>query len=164
MRNLQPKTTKYTGLLALTVFALFAACLLLVLLLGAGVYRRQTDDGLQSDTRRTVAQYLTTRVRQGDTAGAVAVEPFGEGQALVLTEVVAEEALCTRIYCKDGWLWELYTPASAAPQPEDGQRLLPVESLTFSLEHPRLTAAFADESGQVQQLVWCLRAQEEGQP
>lgn len=162
--KLQQKTTKLTGLLALTVFALFAACLLLVLLLGARVYKRQTDDGLHSYARRTVAQYLATRVRQGDVSGAVAVEPFGEETALVLTEQVGGEALCTRIYCREGWLWELYTPASSTPHPQDGQRLLPVKSLTFALEHPRLTARFTDESGQTGQLVWCLRTQEEGQP
>ena len=162
--KLQQKTTKLTGLLALTVFALFAACLLLVLLLGARVYKRQTEDGLDSYARRTVAQYLATRVRQGDGAGAVAVEPFGEGTALVLTEQMGGEALCTRIYCREGWLWELYTPASAEPAPQDGQRLLPVKQLTFALEHPRLTACFTDERGQTGQLVWCLRAGEEEQP
>lgn len=162
--NLQPRTTKLTGLLALTVFALFAGCILLVLLFGARVYRKQTDDGLDSYARRTVAQYLATRVRQGDGAGVLTVEPFGEGQALVLTETVEGESLCTRIYCRDGYLWELYTPASAEPQPQDGQRLLPLSTLTFSLEHPRLTATFTDEGGQSRQLVWCLRSGEGGQP
>lgn len=162
--KLQRKTTKLTGLLALTVFAIFAACILLVLLFGARVYRRQTDDGLHSYARRTVAQYLSTRVRQGDVAGGVRVEPFGEGQALVLTEVVEGEVLCTRIYCREGWLWELYTPAGSTPQPQDGQRLLPVAQLTFTLEHPRLTAVFTDQRGEQEQLVWCLRAGEEGQP
>ena len=162
--KLQQKTTKLTGLLALTVFAVFAACILLVLLCGARVYRRQTDDGLDSYARRTVSQYLATRVRQGDVSGGIWVESFGDGQALVLAEEVNGERLCTRIYCRDGWLWELYTPADSTPQPADGQRLLPAEQLTFSLEHPRLTAVFADETGETCRLVWCLRSGEEGQP
>ncbi|MBQ6711313.1 MAG: DUF4860 domain-containing protein [Clostridia bacterium] len=162
--KLQPSTTKLNGLLALTVFALFAACILLVLLGGAGVYRSLTREGLDSYARRTAAQYLTTRVRQGDCGGAVAVEDFGGVQALVLYETHGAERFCTRVYCMDGYLWELFTPAGGTPAPEDGQKLLPAQGLTLSLEHPRLTALLTDETGRQQQLVWQLRSGEEALP
>lgn len=131
-RNTHPAET----LAALLTLTLLALCLLAVLLAGAGTCRRLTERGRASGDSRTAAQYLATRVRQADAAGTVSLEPFGTGNALVL-----EEAGCrTWVYCYDGWLRELFTAEDAAVAPEDGERLLEAESLTFSWQEGCLTA------------------------
>ena len=53
-----------SALLPLVVFALFAVCVLSVLLTGANVYQRLTQRDRDSYQRRTGAQYLATRGRQ----------------------------------------------------------------------------------------------------
>ena len=65
------------GLLALLLFALFAACVLAVLLTGARAYRRLTLRDQASYNTRTCVQYVATRVRQADTAAGVEVAPSG---------------------------------------------------------------------------------------
>ncbi len=92
------------ALAALLVYGVFAACVLAVLLTGANAYRRLTLRDREVDNRRTCVQYIATRVRQSDHAGGVAVEDFGGG-ALVLN---ADSDYPTWIYCRDGWLMELY--------------------------------------------------------
>ena len=53
-----------SALLPLGVFALFAVCVLSVLLTGAKVYKGLAQRDQDSYQRRTGAQYLATRVRQ----------------------------------------------------------------------------------------------------
>lgn len=122
-----PGKTRITSLAALLMFAVFAVCVLFVLLTGAQVYQRLTQREQVSFEKRTAVQYITTRLRQGDIAGAVAVERFGQGDALVLTEEVGGTVYETRIYCWDGWLRELYAEAGAGLEPEDGERILEAE-------------------------------------
>lgn len=134
---MKEKAYKITDLLSLTVFAVFALCVLLVLLIGGRVYRNLVDGGSESYQSRTAVQYVATRVRQGNT---VAVESFDGGDALVLREEINGRSYVTRIYCHEGWLWELYCAESAQLSRADGERVLEVEKLAFSLTDGFLTA------------------------
>lgn len=137
------RTSKLTDLLALTVFAVFALCVLLVLLTGAKVYRNLVNAGGESYTARTAAQYVTTRVRQAQT---VTVEDFGGCQALILPETVGEQTYITRVYCYDGYLRELYCAEEAALSPEDGEKVMEAESLDLTLEGTLLTARIGSQT------------------
>lgn len=50
------------GLVALLLFGVFAACVLVVLLTGADAYRRLTERDQAAYERRTGVQYIATRV------------------------------------------------------------------------------------------------------
>lgn len=134
---MKQKETGLPELMALTVFALFALCLLLVLLSGAGVYRRVADRGAENHARRTAMAYVAERVRQGE---GVSLEDFGGCQALVLAEETPEGIFLTRVYGYEGFLWELYSREDARLSPADGEQLLEVKDLSFSLEEDVLTA------------------------
>lgn len=136
------KTWKITDLLALTVFAVFAVCILAVLLTGAGVYRNLAESGQESYSARTAVRYVTTRVRQGQT---VTVEDFGGCEALTIPETVDGKPYVTRVYWYDGFLWELYCAENASLSPEDGEKVMELEHLSFSLEGDLLTARIGDE-------------------
>lgn len=86
------------------------------------------------------------------------MEAFGGG-ALVLN---AGSDHPTWIYCRDGWLMELYGPAEERPGPEAGQRLLRVESLSFSLDDGLLTVDIVMPEGGSETLLLSLRSGEEG--
>ena len=98
------------GLLALLLFGVFAVCVLAVLLTGARAYRGLTQRDQAAYSRRVCVQYIATRVRQADRAEGVSVEPFGEGDALVLSE----DGYVTRVYHYDGYLMELYAKIGRA--------------------------------------------------
>ena len=59
-----------SSLLVLLLFAVFAVCILSVLLTSADTYRRLSDRDQDSYGRRTSAQYITTKIRQADLRGA----------------------------------------------------------------------------------------------
>lgn len=157
------KTVRHNidGLAALLLFAVFAVCILMVLLTGADAYRRLTDRDSAAHAERTAAQYIAQRVRQADRADAVQLEDFEGVQALVLN---AEEEYITRIYCYNGSLMELYSAPGDGLGPADGERIMPVEAMELSAqdeESPqRLTVAITQAGGRRDELVLSLRSGE----
>ena len=131
-----------TQVLALMTLTVFALCLLLVLLSGAGVYRDLVERGELSHNRRAALHYLTTRVRQAQSA-----EPgtFHGCPALVLEDSLEGETFVTRIYCWDGWLWELYALPEAQLLPEDGQQLMETEHFSCGWEDGLLALEWEGE-------------------
>lgn len=130
------KQRKITDLLALLVFAVFALCILLVLLTGAGAYRNLVRQGQTQYHSRTALQYLSTRVRQAE---SVALEDFEGCEALACRERVGEKTYVTRVYCFDGWLRELFCAEMAQLSPEDGEKVLEADRISFQLETDLLT-------------------------
>ncbi len=152
------------GLLALVLFAVFAVCVLSVLLTGADAYRGLTERDRAAYGQRTAAQYLATRVRQADRAGSVRVETFQGCDALVYQEDVGGEAYLTRVYCYDGYLRELFTAAGADMAPEDGQQVLAAQALELRRTGGTIQAALTDAQGHTLQLTLALRSGEEASP
>ena len=155
-----------SGLLVLVLFVVFAMCVLSVLLTGADVYQRLARRDQESYDRRTVTQYITTKVRQGDVSGQIFVGPFDaqegqqQGDTLFLVEENEGEPYCTRFYCFDGSLRELFSDAGGEFQPEDGERILNVQELFFSLEDNFLTVEICYETGEYEYMKLSLRSEE----
>lgn len=154
-----------TGLLVLLFFSVFAVCILLVLLNGADAYQRLTERGQSSYERRTVAQYLRARVHQADTAGGIFVGSFNGDPAgtdtLFLVEIIDGETYCTRIYCRNGMLMELFSAVEDGLGPEDGEKILPLKDLNFSMKDSCITAELTEENGVSTDLSIFLRSKEE---
>ena len=130
------KESHIPAFLTLLVFAVFAVCLLMVLLSGAKVYSNLHGQGVEQYARRVTVQYLTTRVRQAQT---VRVEDFCGYSALTMEETIDGDVYLTRVYCYDSAIRELYSAQTAPVAPEDGASIAEAETLTFSLDDGLLT-------------------------
>ena len=159
MRN--ESKTKMTALMALVIFGAFALCVLLVLLTGADTYKKITKREEKSFDARTVSQYISTRFRQGDSIGAIAVNDFGGVDALEITQHINGKDYITRVYCFDGYLCELFTQANGEFSPEDGEKLLPAKSLEMKMESECFSADIAYYDGSTRQLILYRRSFEE---
>ena len=148
------------GLAALLLFGVFAVCVVLVLLTGADAYRGLTRRDQSVYSRRTVAQYLTTRVRQADRAGQIAAGQFGGGDALLLEEEIDGILFVTRVYYYDGAIRELFSFADETFEPRDGEEILPAQGLELALNGQVLTASIVNADGSVQELTLFLRSGE----
>lgn len=133
---MKEKSTKITDVLALLTLAVFALCLLTVLLGGANVYRDLVDSGRENHSRRTALRYLTTRVHQAE---VLQTGDFQGCDALILEENLDGEIYLTRIYCYDGWLRELYAVPGAELSAAEGQPLLEAADFACLLEGDLLT-------------------------
>ena len=157
-----------SGIVVPVLFAVFAACILSVLLTGADSYQKLTKRDQSSYDRRTAAQYITTKIRQNDTCDMVFVGDFDtalpdiQGNTLHLTEVTEGAEYCTRLYCHDGYIRELFSIPGNGFSPEDGEKVLPAQSLSFSMEDGFLRVELAHPDGVTEQFVLALRSTEVG--
>jgi len=152
------------ALVVLLLFGVFAVCILSVLLTGADAYHRLAQRDQLSYDRRTAGQYLSTRVRQGDQLGNVAVGSFEGVDVLVLSEEIEGETYETLVYCYDGYLRELFAAAEGDFLPEDGEKVLEAQSMLLQKDGQTLTVELTGPVGEVQELTLCLRSREGAAP
>lgn len=153
-----------TFLATLALFTVFAIAVLLVLLGGAGAYARLSENSRAGYDSRTAMQYVTTKIHQAPTTAAVSIARFGDSDALVITEKLPDADYSTRIYCYDGWLMELFAVAGDGFAPEDGERLLPMDSLALETLHTLTVITLTDSQGRTQQLKLYLPGSEVAAP
>ena len=55
-----------------------------------------------------------------------------------MREEIDGAAYVTRIYCHDGYLRELFSAEAIMFEPEDGERIMPAESVEFVLQNGML--------------------------
>ena len=120
-------------LFTLTLFCVFTAASLMVILIGANVYKSTVDTMNTNFEVNTSLTYVSTKVRQHDVRGSVYLGTINGGQALVLEQDLGGEIYQTWIYHYDGALRELFVQKgnTAAKVPEAGQELLRVYSFTM---------------------------------
>ena len=135
---------------ALLMLALFALSILAVLLSGAKTYQSLIEKGTDDYARRTCLQFISTKLTQAP--ADITIGQFGDGDSLFLTEQVGDRRFVTRIYCHEGWLMELYSLDSPQFQPEDGEKILPLDSLSVTRQGNLITVQACREDA-----VWLLR-------
>ena len=150
---------KTESLLALLLLGLFAICILLVLLLGTEIYRGLTERSGTSYEERTAAQYLATRLRQGDADSAVRLEKFGGADALVLSQELEGVTFETRVYCSGGYLRELFSQSGTPCGPEDGDAVLPMEAMTITLKDGLVQAELVLSQNRIRRVTLALRSE-----
>jgi len=156
----QIKKPKMGGLLALLLFAVFAACILLVLLMGAKAYKQLVLRDNESYDRRTATQYIITRVRQSDLDGAFSVRKESVGDVLAMSEEVDGSEYETLVYCYDGYLRELFTVGDSEFDPQAGEKILPVELFAVQLEEGLLSVELELPNGDADNIVMSVRSGE----
>lgn len=145
---------------ALALFGVFAACVLAVLLTGAGAYRRLTERDSAAGDRRTRVQYIAARVRQADRPEGVTAGQLGDTPALRVAE---PGGYVTWVYCWDGWLMELYTSEEAGLGPEDGTPLTQASGLSLTESEGLLEVAVTGPDGTEDRLYLALESGEGAQ-
>ena len=153
-----------SGLAAMVLLGVFAAAILTVLLSGASAYQRLTVRDAQTYDSRTCVQYLTTKVRQASAPDSLSLSDFGDGDSLLISETIDGMEYWTQVYCYDGWLKELFTVADAGLAPEDGEKILPVESLSATLTGNLLQLQIVDANGTENTFALALRGGEGAAP
>ena len=136
--------------MVLLLFGLFAVCILVVLLSGTSVYDRLT--------RRDEAAFDSRSAAQN--AEAVSLRPGEDGSAMLcIRQNYGEDQYETLLYCREGWLCELFEETGADIDASAGERILPVERLIGAYDNGLLTLSIFDENGE-QQIVTLLRGGE----
>jgi len=115
----------------LIVFSIFAISVLMVLMLGASIYRNINDISNDSQYEQTALSYIWTKTKNFDDARNIYVGDFHGVPALLIDENISGIHFRTAIYYYDGWLCELFSEVALEFTPADGVRVIRVDDLNF---------------------------------
>lgn len=112
----QQKTFIVDILFVLALFILFTVSALMLVSIGAEVYRQTTEDMSNNYDMRTSIAYVTEKIRQNDSlvsleneeySSSITITSLAGKQALDLTQKINDEYYHTYLYLYDGHLKEL---------------------------------------------------------
>ena len=135
---------KIENLVSPVLFAVFAFCILFVLLTGAKAYRAVTQRDNAAFDSRAAMQYISTRIRSGNEPGMLETGKLDDCSALIITETVDGQCYQTFVYVYEGFLCELFTAQGSGLGAADGEPLFPLTSLTFSEKNDVIVAVLPD--------------------
>lgn len=125
-------------LFLLILLGVFVISAILLILLGSRVYQNTISNMSANYDTRTAFAYLTEKFHQQDTADAVSVEPFGESQAVVLTQKIQGKPYATYLYLYQGSIRELFAASGSKLSPQAGQEILPCQHFSVDQVGPEL--------------------------
>jgi len=115
----------------LIVFSIFAFSVLMVLMLGAGVYRNVNDMSREGQQENTALSYIWSKTKNFDNADSIKVGDFNGVSALFIDERLGGTDFRTVIYHHDGWLLELFSEMTLEFSLEDGRRIISIDEMNF---------------------------------
>ena len=148
-------------LFVLALFGVFAVSALMMVTIGADVYRHTVQDMSKNYDCRTAIAYITEKVWQADSLlsdGTPAVElgTLEQQPALVLTDELESGKYCTYLYLYDGWLKELYMRKGSYLGEDTlnaGRNILKLDSLEYQqLNDNLLSVSMTTPDGDTRQL------------
>ena len=131
----------------LSLFCIFTASALLVVLMGADVYQGITKDMDYNYSSRSSISYVTEKIRQHDSEGQVFVGNLEGEPALILTQNYNNEIYETWIYRDGNHLKEIMVAAGTPVNSGDGQELMEVSDFQLEAADQIIRIAAADEEG-----------------
>ncbi|MCR5388399.1 MAG: DUF4860 domain-containing protein [Lachnospiraceae bacterium] len=153
MRKKQIRENSIPGVFVLIAFGVFVAAILLVLMYGVKIYRECVERDSDSFETRTVSQYLVTKVRHADENGAISVGSFSDDykdiDTLFIKETFDGEEYVTRVYCRDGYIMELFAEEAEEVDPDEGNEVIECKSLSFSKDKNMISATIVDDTDTV---------------
>ncbi len=137
---------------------------LLTIVFGADVYEKINERATENFNSSTALSYVSSKVRQQDTSGAISVEEQGDISVLKITEKYDDVAYYTKIYVKDGKLKELFASEDSMVALEDGLDIMALEGMQFKMEKEdllsvKLTGESAKKNERVDEVFLHLRSE-----
>lgn len=127
------------GTMAVLILAcIFGAAMLLSMASGAYAYRTAAETAADGAAGRSGTAYISMKLRQADTAGAVDVRPYGDGDGIFFASEYGGIRYETAVYCYGGYLMELFYEAGYDPGPESGESIIPAAGLDVDEPVPGL--------------------------
>lgn len=124
------------ALFVMVLFAVFAISALILVTIGADVYRHTVSDmGTNYETRTSVS-YITEKIRQNDRSDSdISVTTLDNLPALAMSQEIGGNTYCTYLYYHEGYLKELFVQKGnsiGSNLSEAGMEIMPLQSLEMN--------------------------------
>lgn len=123
------------GLLMFLIYGMFALFSLLLVVIGARIYRNIVATGEENTAIRSSFSYISNKIRMSSgTSDTIRLEQRDGIPVLVLTQSYEETDYETLIYYYDGALLEYYGTSGQPFAPESGEKISDIQE--FLMEEP----------------------------
>lgn len=157
------------GVYVLLLFAVFAGCILIVLLFGTSAYEKLVERDQAAYDQRTGVQYLAAKIRHSDSADHIYVGSFSDRTSVDADEINTlylqfdgedgeVPGFYTKIYYYDGYIREVLCAEEGGLLPEDGSEILAAEGLQISKDGNLISFTVTNENGTESSMNIALRS------
>ena len=116
-------------LFVLCLLFLFIISAVMVIFIGASVYKKNVEAMTGNYSHRIACAYISEKVRQSDIKGRVFIDEIFGQNTLVMQDEIDGALYNTYIYNHDGYLMELYARSDLSEvYPQSGQKILKISS------------------------------------
>ena len=116
-------------LFVICLLFLFIICAVTVIIIGAGVYKKNVEAMSGNYSHRISCAYISEKIRQSEEKGRVFVDNIFGQNTLVMQDETDGVLYNTYIYNHDGYLMELYARSDLSEiDPQAGQKILKISS------------------------------------
>ncbi len=133
MRREAEKKHNIDILFQMAVFLLFTFFSIVLLLLAVNFYRSIVERSERNENARVAGAYIREMIHQNDEQNGISIAEFDGIDCIRIAQT--KDYVCY-LYLKDGYLCELYTKEGAKVSSIDGQEIVPLKSLDFSMPEP----------------------------
>lgn len=168
---MKKETTGYhmDGVYVLLLFAVFAGCILIVLLFGASAYEKLVERDQAAYNQRTGTQYLAAKIRHSDSNDHIFVGSFSDRTDIseddintLYLQFVGDEGdvpgFYTKIYYYDGYIREVLCAEDVGLVPEDGNKIMAAKGLEISKNKNLISCVVTNEDGTESRLKLAVRS------
>lgn len=128
------KKSRINDIFPILLFLTFTLSALGVVLFTVQIYQKILARSEGNFETETAVLYMTEKFRSHDKSGSIETSEFKGHDAIMLTDIVMDEAYVTCIYSYDGYLWELYTEESLLNDCSEDSGTKILEMSDFSAE------------------------------
>lgn len=129
MKNFRSKEHVVDIVFTLSLFCVFAASALFVVLIGSNVYRSTAKQMAENNSSHTALSYISEKIRQADGTGDISITSLSGTDALALKDQYEGQDYITYIYEDQNELKELFAKADSAVSASSGQSITDITSL-----------------------------------
>lgn len=130
MNRANKHTHRLDFIFVLSLFTVFAATALVLVLIGAKQYKLTASKMNYNYRMRTTSSYLTQKIRQYDTSDQVEVVSLDGTDALALHTNINDVEYIDYIYYFDGWLRELLVSENSVYDLKAGEIVIEANDFT----------------------------------
>ena len=135
-------------LFVVALFFVFAISSIMLIALGASIYRKNTDNMEHNYTIRSSHAYLLEKMRSTDTTDAITLGEIEGQQSLQLRQEINGISYITELYLHEGCLTELFRRESVELPASAGMQLMEVQNIVFEeLPDGLITANVTETDG-----------------
>jgi hypothetical protein len=147
MKRIGERRHAISGAFVFLLLGLFAVLSTVLVLFGVQAYSGTVDRTALHNRERILHAVVLNALQSDDRAGAVTIERLNDLDVLSIAYQYGEDAYVKRIYCYDGALRELFTDATRAFDPEEGERISAAQSFTAVHQGGLIRVEMTDDQG-----------------